>query len=54
MYFNLNGKLDCKALSSLKVFIYKRTPRGAPDDADATDDRGLEKIPDRQMQTSKT
>jgi hypothetical protein len=22
MYFNLNGKLGCKALSSLKVFIY--------------------------------
>ena len=22
MYFNLNGKLDCNDLSSLKVFIY--------------------------------
>ena len=22
VYFNLNGKLDCKALSSLKVFMY--------------------------------
>jgi hypothetical protein len=22
VYFNLNGKMDCKALSSLKVFMY--------------------------------